>query len=1232
MKKMNSNFRRQGRWLASTALVAANVALVSLGWIGPAWAACSPAAATGVHAICTGTAFNQGNGAPGSGTNGYGTGVEKNLTVSIGTGARVIGTNDGIRANDNLTITEMSGTISGGANGINATDNFILSSSGSITGGALGNGILVKNSATIFNGGTITGATNNSISAGNNLILSNSGSGTITGKVGIITGDGANITNYGKIIGTGGTAINFAGAGGGNTLTLTPGSTITGLVLASTKGNDALQFGGTGAASFDISTVGNAAQYRGFGTFNKIGTSIWTLNGNNAAAMPWTVSGGVLIVNGTMANSTMTVNPAGTLQLGNGGTSGSISTNVLNNGTFAINRSDTYTFANVISGTGAFQQLGTGTTILTGANTYTGNTTISAGTLQLGDGGTSGSITSDVVNNSTFAINRSNAYTFANVISGSGAFQQLGTGTTILTGNNTYAGSTTINAGTLQLGNGGTSGSITSDVTNNGTFAINRSDNVTFANVISGTGAFQQLGTGITTLTNANTYTGATTISAGTLQLGNGGTSGSITSDVVDNGTFAINRSDNVTFANVISGTGAFQQLGAGTTMLTNANTYTGPTTVTAGTLAISATGSITSNVTNNATLNNAGTVTGSLINNGTSTNNGIWKGNVTSNTGTISNNLTWTGTVSNAGTFTNNAGGTVSGLLTSTAGVVTNNGLLGGDALINGGTLTGTGSVTNLTIANGSTFVPGDGTPGTFMTVTGNLAFQSGAQYLVSLNPTTSSYVLVNGTATLGGATVNASFAAGSYVSKQYTILQAGAVSGTFGTLVDTNLPSNFHATLSYDATHAYLNLLLNFSVPGGLNINQQNVANTLTDFFNTTGGIPMVFAALTPAQLTQADGEVATAAQQTTFSAMSQFTGMMTDRFVGERGDCIGDGYRAMPSTESNSACAGRETYARFSAEEGSTASAYAARRSVNNSDAYAMFNKVPPRVTPFNPSWSVWAGGFGGSQTTDGEGVVLGSTTATSRIAAGAVGADYRFSPNTLAGFALAGGGTNFVLANNLGSGRSDLFQAGAFIHHTAGASYFTGALAYGWQDVTTNRTVTIAGIDQLQARYDASAYSGRAESGYRFAGPVLGITPYAAAQFTVFDLPAYAERALVGSNTFALAYRAKSVTDARSEFGVRTDKSWALPNAILTLRGRLAWAHDYNPDRNIAATFQALPGTSFVVNGAAQASESALVTASAEIKWINGWSTAATFEGEFSNVTRSYAGKGSLRYAW
>ena len=271
-------------------------------------------------------------------------------------------------------------------------------------------------------------------------------------------------------------------------------------------------------------------------------------------------------------------------------------------------------------------------------------------------------------------------------------------------------------------------------------------------------------------------------------------------------------------------------------------------------------------------------------------------------------------------------------------------------------------------------------------------------------------------------------------------------------------------------------------------------------------------------------------------------------------------------------------------------------------------AIYSKAPPRPVPFEQRWSVWAAGYGGSQTTDGN-VTLGSNKTRSSMYGTAVGADYRFSPNLLAGFAVAGGGTNFSVANGLGGGRSDLFQAGAFVRYNSGPAYITAAAAYGWQDVTTDRTVTVAGFDRLRARFNANAYSGRIEGGYRFVTPVfggIGLTPYAAGQFTTFDLPNYAEGVVSGANTFALAYAAKSVTDSRSELGLRSDKSFADATAIFTLRGRGAWAYDYDPDRSIGATFQALPGASFVVNGARRRAIPRSRRRLAEMKWLNGWS--------------------------
>jgi len=549
------------------------------------------------------------------------------------------------------------------------------------------------------------------------------------------------------------------------------------------------------------------------------------------------------------------------------------------------------------------------------------------------------------------------------------------------------------------------------------------------------------------------------------------------------------------------------------------------------------------------------------------------------------------------------------------------------GDLLVNGsmanstmtvnshGFLEGAGTVGAVTVNASGVLAPGNGTTGTSLTMS-SLAMQSGGFLALIVDPTSATFAHVTSNASLGGATVAPLFVSGGYVAKQYTILTAGSITGAFNpTPQNGNLPSGFHTTLSYDATHAFLNLVLNFTPPsapnfgGGLSGNQNAAGNALIKFFNMTGSIPMVFGTLTPNGLTQVSGETATGSQQTTFDAMGMFMGLLTDPFM-NRGAAAGGSPMSSGYAEEN---------------------AYAAKS--NPSDAFAMFTKAPAVAPSFEQRWSVWAAGFGGSQNTSGNAIV-GSNNTTSSIAGTAVGADYLISPNTIAGFALAGGGTNFSVVNG-GTGRSDLFQFGAYVRHNQGPAYISAALAYGWQDITTNRTVTVAGLDQLRAEFNANAWSGRLEGGYRFISPAtggIGIMPYAAAQFVSFDLPAYAEQVISGTNTFALGYSAKDVTDARSELGIRTDKSWFTNDGVLTLRSRFAWAHDFDPDRSIAATFQTLPGASFVVNGAAQAADSALTTASVEMKWRNGWSAAATFEGEFSNVTSSYAGKGVVRYVW
>jgi autotransporter-associated beta strand protein len=561
----------------------------------------------------------------------------------------------------------------------------------------------------------------------------------------------------------------------------------------------------------------------------------------------------------------------------------------------------------------------------------------------------------------------------------------------------------------------------------------------------------------------------------------------------------------------------------------------------------------------------------------------------------------------------------TLSGINTYTGNTTVNDGFLDVEGSIAssplvtvnaGGTLTGAGAIGNAIIASGGIFVPGNGF-GTSTTVLGNLAFQSGALYLVQLDSTTSSFANVAGSASVNGNVGVALDPSSRFVMKKYMILQAH--SGVSGAFSGVSAPGGLVGNVTYDRTHAYLNFDLNYGAKSNLNTNQQNVANTLSNFFNANGGISAVLASLTPSGLSQAAGEIASGTQQATFNVMNSFMQLLTDPFVSGRSGGSATNGGAQPYAE----------------EDGSLA--YAARRSGSARVALA---RLPTKADVarndlFDGRWSVWGSAFGGGANVSGN-AALGSNSADTRAFGLAAGADYRMSPATMAGFALAGGGTNFSV-NSFGSGRSDLFQAGAFVRHTIGNAYVTGVLAYGAQEVSTDRTVAVTG-DHLQARFETNAWSGRVEGGYRYVTPWMGITPYAAAQFTTLQLPAYAEQVVAGTGAFALSYNAQTVTDPRTELGLRTDKSYALPNSIFTLRGRLAWAHDFNTDRSAAAAFQALPGTFFIVNGAKPAHDSALTTASAEMKWMSGWSAALTFEGEFSDAYQSYAGKGVVRYTW
>ena len=128
-------------------------------------------------------------------------------------------------------------------------------------------------------------------------------------------------------------------------------------------------------------------------------------------------------------------------------------------------------------------------------------------------------------------------------------------------------------------------------------------------------------------------------------------------------------------------------------------------------------------------------------------------------------------------------------------------------------------------------------------------------------------------------------------------------------------------------------------------------------------------------------------------------------------------------------------------------------------------------------------------------------------------------------------------------------------------------------------------------------------------------------------------AYSEVATAGSNQFALGYGDESVNDTRTELGTWLDSRHALADgAHLILRGRAAWVHDFNPDGHIQAAFQTLPGTSFVVDGAAAPRNAALTSAVAELRMTNGATLIGKFDGKFASGAHTLAGTGTLKYTW
>ena len=280
-------------------------------------------------------------------------------------------------------------------------------------------------------------------------------------------------------------------------------------------------------------------------------------------------------------------------------------------------------------------------------------------------------------------------------------------------------------------------------------------------------------------------------------------------------------------------------------------------------------------------------------------------------------------------------------------------------------------------------------------------------------------------------------------------------------------------------------------------------------------------------------------------------------------------------------------------------------------------------------FDQRWSSWGGGFGGYGQAAGSATV-GSNTVTATDFGAAAGMDYRVSPNMAAGFALAGGGTSWGLAQGLGSGRSDAFQAGLYSTARGGGVYVASAFSFTNHWMSTDR-FAFAG-DHLTADFDAMDFGGRLEAGYRLGNAGVGVTPYAAGQARLFA-PTQLHRARSRRRRLrtVLQCRERNGCAQRSRRARRSGHA-LLGGSAIDLWMRAAWAHDWVSDPSLLASFAALPGASFTVTGALPASNSALLSTGTELHVTPSLSFAAKFETQLASGAQSYAGSATMRYVW
>ena len=1127
---------------------------------------------------------------------------------------------------------------------------------------------------------------------GSNTIVNNAGP---VGVAGLWFQNGATGTYSGNMSGTGTVYVGFLGGAGvttfsgnntytggtyidGGTLSVTGGSALsdTGEVQLSNGGtldvastetigslNDGLVYGGTGSVTLsggnlNIGSGAFSGVISGANGLGKVSTGTLTLSGANTFTGGTTVTDGTLIISGGAAladTGAVTVNStgttSGTLQVDTSETIGSLAGNggsvVLNGAGVALTTGDATNtaYAGVISGAGSLVKQGAGIFTVTGANSYSGGTTINAGTLE----GNSTSIQGGVLINAagTLLFTQPTAGTYAGALTGTGVMTKAGAGTLTLSGTNSgFSGTTNLNGGTLAIGAAGnigtgtlafdggtlqTTGALTlaNLVTlGAGGGTVNTGADTTLSGTISGAGALTKTGAARLILGGINSYTGGTTVSAGVLQ-GDAGLG--LQGDIVNNAEVDFTGLYD-TYIDDMSGTGSVKVINNSIIGFSGTNTYSGSTTIDAGSelysfsdTALSANSAFIVNGIlgmNGVVSNTIGSLAGSGL---------VVTGGGLLNIGADNTSTTFSGVIGSGGFFAETSAD-VNKIGTGTLTLSGTGNTLTGNLGVNGGTLALTGDLTSATTTVASAATLNVATTGALTSavtaaagsmtkvngsITGNVANAGALSGTGTVNGTlTNSGTVSPGNAGIGILNVNGAFVqtgTGTLAVDLTTSGVAGTgydqvlVTGTPGTAMLAGTLAITKPTGLYVAGTAYDVVKASGGISGGFTT---VTGNTISPFINlaTTGivsltGTNQVYR-LTVVRTAYSVG-IGASANPNQIAVANGFQGLVTG--------ATGDAATVVTAVDNMTAAQALSFFTQTSPEPyGAYANGMLDQGELFTRQIALQMHGTPSHVD--GPS--IWGRAYGQRGNGKNRGFEYGTDQ---KIYGGALGVDFRNNGLT---FGLAGGYSHdkFDYEGGTSNGRGNSWQAGGYVDYAAGALDVDLTAAYAHGKYRNTRTINVTSINRVaNASFSGNLVKVIGTVGYNADLGGIKLRPFVGVDYSSGHINGFTE-----TGAGALNLSVNRISTRRTDALVGLDLS-SSPTATVSPYGRVAYRYDLKRRLNpISASFNGNSASGFTVSSLNSSRSEFDIDAGLN---FNVSPTAALFAGYEGRLRKSYTSHGA-----